>query len=302
MSFPDPIMNALSHFLLVLPLLLAGCGSDDSSTHRFSGTMEATTIRVSAQTSGLVTSRPVEEGDTVSAGSLLATIETRKLDLQADQGSAQLRELDFQIAALDRQIAAQRSTLALWDSRVQRYAALRASQAISTQTLDDATAQRDALREQLRSLDANRAALQSRKAQVGSGIAMTRTSITDASVPSPISGTVLVTYAERGEYALPGTPICDVADLTSMWTMIYIEEPLLGAVRLGQRAEVLVDGLSSPLEGVVRWVSPRAEFTPKTILTEDTRTSLVYAVKIAVRNPEGRLKIGMPVTVRIAVR
>ena len=78
---------------------------------------------------------------------------------------------------------------------------------------------------------------------------------TNSKTPPPWAHVLPVVRGLRR--ALPGTPICDVADLTSMWTMIYIEEPLLSSVRIGQRAEVLVDGLSSPLEGVVRWVSPR---------------------------------------------
>jgi HlyD family secretion protein len=115
--------------------------------------------------------------------------------------------------------------------------------------------------------------------------------ISYAVIYSPISGTVLDTNLEVGEMAFPGTPILTVADLTRPWMYVYIDEKRLGLVKLGQSARVFVDSFPArAFEGKVVSISNKAEFTPKTIQTKEERVKLVFAVKIAIKNPDGSLK------------
>lgn len=120
-------------------------------------------------------------------------------------------------------------------------------------------------------------------------------SIGNAVIYSPIDGTVLETNLEVGEMAFPGTPIVTIADLKRPWIHIYVNEKKLGFVKLNQRALISVDSFpGKDFEGRVISISNKAEFTPKTIQTKDERVKLMFAVKIAIDNPEMHLKPGMP--------
>ncbi len=127
--------------------------------------------------------------------------------------------------------------------------------------------------------------------------------IMNAVIVSPISGTVLDTNLEIGEMAFPGTPILTIANLTRPWIYVYVNERKLGFVRLKQKAYVSIDSFPGrKFPGRVVAISNRAEFTPKTIQTREERVKLVFAVKIAIENPEMILKPGMPADAEIIIR
>ena len=114
-------------------------------------------------------------------------------------------------------------------------------------------------------------------------------------VAAPISGTVLEKYVEQGEFVATGKPLLKVADVENMYIRAYVTSARLQDVKVGQKATVFADygnGQKRKYDGTVSWISSRSEFTPKTILTDDERADLVYAVKIAIKN-DGYAKIGM---------
>jgi HlyD family secretion protein len=283
--------------LLAMLLLLSSCGRDDEQKMTFTGLMDATTVRVSAENAGRVLSMHADEGVTVEKGDTLATVNTQRLDHQAEQQDAMLLELDFQRkSAVERRSAAaiQRHNL---HRKLERFRALLGQHAVTQQSVDDLAAQLDAADAEIRSADQSLAALESKRAQLLAGKNLIQTQRDDAHILAPLSGTVLIRYTEPGEVLGPGSPVCEIADLGAMWTRIYLSAKEIGRVRLGQDVQVYIDGNSRPLSGHVSWIADKAEFTPKSILTEETRASLVYAAKISVGNPDGLLKIGMPVTV-----
>ena len=113
---------------------------------------------------------------------------------------------------------------------------------------------------------------------------------------SPLTGTVIETYARKGELVAPGKPLFKVADLSSLTLKVYVSGTLLPSIRIGDEVRVLADRDAENLqeyEGRVSWISPEAEFTPKNIQTREERLKLVYAVKVEVKN-DGSLKSGMP--------
>jgi HlyD family secretion protein len=119
--------------------------------------------------------------------------------------------------------------------------------------------------------------------------------ISNAVIASPIDGVVLEKNLEIGEIAFPGTPVLTVADIKDTWIKIYVNEQQMGRVKLGQKAEISVDSFpGKKFAGKVVSISNKAEFTPKTIQTKDERVKLMFAVKIAVPNPDQKLKPGMP--------
>ncbi len=119
--------------------------------------------------------------------------------------------------------------------------------------------------------------------------------IDNAVILSPIDGIILEKNLEIGEMAFPGTPIVTAADLSKVWIKIYVTQPNLGRIKLGQKASLFIDTFPGrPFNGKVVAISNRAEFTPKTIETRDERTKLMFAIKIAADNPDQILKPGMP--------
>lgn len=149
-------------------------------------------------------------------------------------------------------------------------------------------AQRQGLDDQQQSIDAQIANIGVQQAQLDDQVANTL-------VKSPIEGTILEKYVEQGEFMTAGKPMFKIADTRNMFMRAYITSLQLGKIHVGQTVEVMTDygkNQGKKYKGVVSWISSKAEFTPKTIVTDEERADLVYAVKIAVKN-DGGIKTGM---------
>lgn len=286
------------HFLLVACLLLAGCATDDKEFDA-TGTFEATEVTVSAEQTGRLLRFTAEEGCKVEAGSLLGLVDTVQLYLRARQIGATRLVYATQRPDIHKQIAATRQQIAKARQDVERFTQLVGDGAANRKQLDDATHQLAFLRRQLEaqtatlqnsanSLSAQMNTADVEKLQVADQLAKCR-------IHTPIGGTILETYVEPGEFVTTGKPLFTVADIDRMYLRAYLTSNQLRNVKLGQHVNVLSDygdGQRKSYPGTVTWISSKSEFTPKTILTDDERANLVYAVKIAVRN-DGHLKIGM---------
>jgi HlyD family secretion protein len=158
--------------------------------------------------------------------------------------------------------------------------------------------------EQVAILRAERDALARQRGQAQAQLAEQQSHVVDFSVKSPIDGRVLTRTVERGERVEPGTPLFTLVDLDRLYVKIYVPEPSIGKVALGQEARVSVDaypGRAFPAR--VSRVSQEAEFTPKNVETREERVKLVFAVEVALaENPGGVLKPGMPADATIRSR
>jgi HlyD family secretion protein len=125
-------------------------------------------------------------------------------------------------------------------------------------------------------------------------LALAEKSVADCVINAPLDGTVTTRSREPGEWATPGAPLVTLSRLDEVWLAIYIPENNLGRVKLRQKASVRLDGSDQRYEGVVTFISPEAEFTPKNAQTPDERAKLVYRVKITLKNPNGVFKPGLP--------
>jgi HlyD family secretion protein len=170
-------------------------------------------------------------------------------------------------------------------------------QAAPQQNLDDlrneaerARSAYEAARQQVRSLDA-------RQRQLAAQVGTVDKKLGDAVVTSPSDAMVSTVYYEVGEAVGPMQPVLELIRVNELEIKIFVSEKMLPRIRQGQEATIEVDGLDRDFPGRVSWMSPKAEFTPKNILTPETRTSLVYAVNVTVPNPDRILKHGMPVEV-----
>lgn len=264
----------------------------------FSGIMDANTTRVSSQANGVITKLNFDEGMGVKEGQILATIETEKLSYQLDQNRSAIEEINNQYNAALSQLESAKIERENISIKHDRFLALLKSKATSQQSVDDLKTQLDAADERIRYIKASLDAVASRKNQIESGTKIIKRQLRDTTITAPVSGTVLVRYVESGELLAAGSPVCDIADLNSLWTKIYIEEKNLPFIKLGQKVRIKIDGIDDKtLEGQVTWIADKSEFTPKTIMTEETRATLVFSAKVSVQNTEGILKIGMPVSV-----
>jgi HlyD family secretion protein len=124
--------------------------------------------------------------------------------------------------------------------------------------------------------------------------------ISDAVVTAPSGGSVIEKYSEKGEIVTYGKPLVKIADISKVWLKVYVSEEMLGKIKLGGKADVRIDSMpEKSFTGSITWISPKSEFTPKSVQTRNSRIDLVYAVKITLENPDGIFKIGMPAEVYI---
>ncbi|MDZ7266908.1 MAG: efflux RND transporter periplasmic adaptor subunit [candidate division KSB1 bacterium] len=284
---------------LVVSLWLAGCGNNEEEVFQASAIVEGTAVKVSAQTGGLLLQVNFEEGDVVERGQILAVIDTEKLGYQREQIEASLEELAIQqrLAATNVRRAAEDYEYA--KTKHDRYLELFQQNAASQQVLDDLKLARERTRTALEAAQQNQQSLASRNRSLTAQLKLLQRQINDASVTAPISGTVATRYYEAGETIPMHAPLAELIDLSTMWAKVYVSETFLSKIKIGQPAEIRPDGVTETLRGTVSWISPRAEFTPKNILTPESRTALVYAVKVTIPNPGQRLKHGMPVTITL---
>jgi HlyD family secretion protein len=279
-------------------LALMGCGSSGRRADA-TGTFESTEIIVSAEEAGPLVRFVVEEGQSLSAGQSLGSIDSTQLvlkkgQLEASRSSVSSRrsDVDLQISALEEQIETQKNE----KRRVER---LLSASAANQKQLDDVNAQISILERQLEaqktSLNNANRGVQGEGSSLDFQIAQLDDQIARCEIRSPVAGTVLAKYAEAGEYALPGQALFKVADLSTVYLRAYIGSDLLTTLKIGQAAKVKADfgkKETRSYDGRVVSIADQAEFTPKTAQTRDERDNLVYAVKIAVKN-DGYLKIGM---------
>ncbi|MBU1183494.1 MAG: efflux RND transporter periplasmic adaptor subunit [Pseudomonadota bacterium] len=264
----------------------------------FSGIMDTNTTRVSSQASGIIKKLNFDEGMGVKEGQVLATVETEKLGYQLDQNRSAIEEINNQHSAALSQLESAKIERENISIKYNRFLALLKSKATSQQSVDDLKTQLDAADERIRYIKSSIDAVTSRKNQVESAARIIKKQLKESTITAPVSGTVLVRYVESGELLATGSPVCDIADITSLWTKIYIDEKNFPFIKLGQKVRIKIDGIDDKtLEGQVTWISDKSEFTPKTIMTEETKASLVFSAKVSVQNMEGILKIGMPVSV-----
>jgi len=286
-------------FWLAAIVLLAGCnGNADRKTH-YDGRLELDVVRLSAQTAGEIDSMAVDEGDPVRRGQLLARIDTRDLELQLQQQSAMLTETQANLKNVDAQETQLQARLRFNNDMVKKTRNMVQEGAATQQELDQLVTENDVLNAQLEAIRTQRAVIRSKQQQIKSAMDLIERQISKSNIMSPLDGLVLTRLRLAHEVVAPGVALLEVADPQKMEAIIYVPLEDLPQVKIGQTVKVDLQGVSGAVEGRVRQVAEEAEFTPKTILTPETRQTLVYAVTVAVNNPDGKLKAGMPVLVSL---
>lgn len=284
--------------LASVALMMAACGGNEKE-YDATGTFEATETTVFAEQSGVLLTFNVNEGDSIEANKEVGLIDTTQVWLKIQQLGATKEVYQSQKPDMEAQIATMRQQLAKAQQEEQRYKELVADGAAPSKMLDDATNQVKVLQKQLAAqqsaLSTSTRSLDKQMAATDVQVSQLRDQLRKCHIVTPTKGTVLEKYVERGEFVAIGKPLFKIADTQDMFLRAYVTSAQLQNIKIGQQVKVFADYGDSQhkeYDGTISWISSRSEFTPKTILTDDERADLVYALKVAIKN-DGFLKIGM---------
>jgi HlyD family secretion protein len=289
--------------------------------------MEVTTVAVSFKVPGRVRERLVDEGELVKAGQPVARLDSADLAHEAAIRRAEAATVRAALKELEagsrkEEISRAEAALAALEAEAKRSAddflrqkELYARQVIPKQKFDAALAVRDAAQAQARQAGETLALARKgpRQEQIDQGrsrlkeaeaaLALAEERLGYALLTAPSAGLVIAKNIEPGEQVAVGTPVVTIGDITSPWLRAYIPETELGRVKVGQKARITTDTWpGKTYEGLVSFISPEAEFTPKNVQTEKERVKLVYRIKITIPNPAMELKPGMPADAEILTK
>ena len=317
----------MKNFILPILLMTVVACSKSETDYDASGTFEAEEIMVTAKATGTILKLEVEEGQQLALHEKVGEIDPKTIELQKEQVIASIDALEQktgsavpQIQVLQTQISAQSANVSVLQEQLRnavrerdRTANLVARDAATQKQLDDANGQIKVIQKQIAAAHTQLNTLQQQIAAAKENVSIQNRAILSERKPtqkkveqmdeqlknntieSPIAGMVLTKYMNEGEFAMTGKPVFKMADLDLMILKIFITGDQLAQVKTGQQVKVFIDmsdGKTKELPGTVYWISPKAEFTPKTIQTKNERANLVYAAKIHVKN-DGFMKIGM---------
>ncbi|MEW6681486.1 MAG: efflux RND transporter periplasmic adaptor subunit [Nitrospirota bacterium] len=259
------------------------------------GRIEGTEVTVSSKVSGRLAKMAVTEGDRVEAGALIAELSAEEIQARLAQAGGRLRAAEQRIKELSARLETLEHHAVTARADHQRNQTLARSGAISRQQLD---ASENAVRAAEGELVATRELLGAARGEATAARAArdeAQAVAAETRISAPVSGTVTTRAAEVGEFVFPGKPLVVLVDLARPYLRIYLPERDIGKVKLGDPARVYVDSFPDrPFEATVTEVANKAEFTPKDVHMPDERVTLVYSVKLEIKNPEGILKPGMP--------
>ncbi|MCK9399371.1 MAG: HlyD family efflux transporter periplasmic adaptor subunit [Bacteroidales bacterium] len=281
-------------YLILLLILSLACSRTERSDAY--GNFEAIEVIVSSQANGQILSLNIEEGMDVTLGDTIGLIDTIDLSLKKRQLISQEEVLLARLRNFDSQVRVQEQQRKNILVDKERVANLLKDGAATQKQMDDITGSLDLLEQQILATEVQKEAVRAEMATLETQVRQVEETLGKCYLVSPLSGTVLVKFAEAGEITGMGKPICKMANLDELELKVYIGGDQLPYLKLGQAVEVLIDKNKkdfSALPGTVSWISSKAEFTPKTIQTKKERVNLVYAAKVRVPN-DGTLKIGMP--------
>ena len=288
---------------ILAAIIAVSCSNE--SDYDAQGTFEATEVVISAEGTGRILNFDIVEGEAIEANSKVGDIDSLQLHLQREQLKAQQVALLSSRPDKEKQVASIRSQIAKQRAELQRVENMLRDGAATTKQRDDIKAQIDILEGQLSAtlstIDNNTSTINENAAALEAQIAALDDRITKCRISSAVGGTVLVKYAEEGEFTTVGKPLMKVANLKDIYLRAYFTSDQLAKVNLGDEVTVTANFGGDErydYKGRVAWISAESEFTPKSIQTKDSRANLVYAVKIAVKN-DGRLKIGLAGEVKL---
>lgn len=311
----------------------------DPNQLRVSGHVEATEVRLAPEMGGRVLTLDVKEGDRVAAGARVLTLDATDLSLsiaraRTEQAAAEaqlrlvrapvrsedVQQAEAQVAAARAEVPAAQAEVDAAAADLQRFDLLLTRKSGSQKQRDDAATRRVVALARLEAAGKRVAAAeavvarvkvgarreevdvaQARIATTAAAVASLEEQLSDAVLVSPVAGVVTEKLTEAGEVIAPRAPVVVITDLDHAWADVYVPEPAIPRITLGQAATLYTDAGGAGIPGTVTYISPKAEFTPRNVQTAEERAKLVYRIRITVNNTSGVLKQGMPVDAELTL-
>lgn len=290
--------------ILSLSVLLLAC-NNNGNEYDASGTFEAVETIISAEASGKILQFNINEGDELKQGAQVGYIDSTQLYLQRLQLLQNKKAILSGSPDVNPQIQVLERELETTQADKKRIENLVKGEVASQKQLDDISSKITVIQSKITALRSEFGTRTSNIHEQSNTVQVQLAQINDqlrkCTITNQVNGTVLTKYAEVNEMTAVGRPLYKIADLSTLTLRAYITGDQFSALKLNQKVKVLVDKSENEYkeyEGVVEWISNKAEFTPKTIQTKDERANLVYAIKIRVKN-DGLLKIGMYAEVKL---
>ncbi len=273
--------------------LLISCTNDEKADGY--GNFEATEITVSSEANGKLEFLKVEEGQILDKGDVVAMVDTLQLYLNKQQLIATKATAASRSGGVWSQVEVLNQQLSNAKIEQQRLQNMFDENAATQQQLDQANSPVNVFKKQIRNVETQNSPIVNEGKAIDAKIAQIDDQILKSKITNPIEGSVITKYAEPGEIVGFGKPLYKIANLNEMNLRVFIAQPQLASIEIGQQVLVKIDAgdTTKDYTGTISWISTSAEFTPKIIQTKEERVNLVYAVKIVVKN-DGSLKIGMP--------
>jgi HlyD family secretion protein len=289
-------MKKISLISLALLILFSWSCRTKSQNFVGSGNFEANEILISSQANGEIINFNITEGDKVLKNEVLGLIDTAQLFIKKQQLTSALASAKARQPEKNKQISAYEEQISVAKKEQKRIESLVAEKVVGQKQLDDINNQIAVLEKQLETvkstLDMTINGVKYEAQAIEYQIKEIDLGIRKSCITSPIDGVILSKYSQAGELTGQGRPLFKVANTDTLIMRTYITNSLLSQIKIGDILKINVDNEGETLQGTVIWISDKAEFTPKGILTKNERENLVYAVKLLVPN-NGYLRIGM---------
>lgn len=285
-------------FLLFCLIFLSSCSTDSSGEIRVPGLVDGDVITMKALVPGQVGEITVREGERLSKNVPLVVIESDKTENKLQNLEIGLKEIDINEAKLKHRLEYVRHHLGYLKRQVQRFTRLAEKKSLPGEKLEtmelklkEARLSETDIQKSLETLAVKRNEIRNRKAYL-------ELILQDHRIKSPVDGIIIQRFVSKGETVFPGTALLDILDIASLYIEIFVEGREMAGLKLNQKARILVDGIKDRrFEGILTYFGSKAEFSPKYILSEKERESLLYRVKITLQQDFDVFKLGMPVTV-----
>lgn len=281
--------------IIIAVIFLAGCKNTTDKADAF-GNFETTEVIVSTETNGRILQLEPVEGTQVTLGTKIALIDTTLFHLQKTEIDAGMKSIRTRISSINAQNDILNQQIMNLNVNIERIGKMIKDDAATQKQLDDLTGQVAVFQKQIAANNTQKESVAAELTVSESKKSTINEQIKRSSILSPLNGTIIEKYSEAGEITAAGKPLVKIADLSVMKLKVYVSGAQLGTIKIGKQCTVRIDngkkGYSS-FPGIIRYISDKAEFTPKIIQTKEERVILVYAVDIEVKN-DGTLKSGMP--------
>lgn len=292
---PIALNTKTAILLSIFSLALVGCKDNGNSSDAY-GNFDVDETIISAEAAGRLETFSIKEGQLLTPGQIIGTIDSTNLVLQRNEIIANKETITAKLSAINAEINVLKTQLAVIEKEYKRIVKLVESDAATEKQKDDIEGGIKIINSKINAVNAQKPSVIAQLNVIEANIAKVDNLLIKCIIINPIEGRVLTKLAERYELVGPGKPLYKVANVDKIYLKAYVTGTQVSGLKIGQKVSLIVDNTEGDykrIDGEINWISDEAEFTPKLIQTREERVSLVYAIKVGFEN-DGTVKIGMP--------